>query len=163
MIQRIQSIWLVVALVLQLSLFYFPLYTAYSLKPDQPIKAVVLKVHQYETISDSKEQKSESSIKPLPLILNFIVSLLILVCIFWYKNRPRQYQLSRFLILLDLGLLSWLVFAIENIKNSMASQVMASTYQIYLSFPVICIILFFIAGRAIMKDEEKVRASNRIR
>lgn len=163
MIQRIQSLWLLLAFLLQISLFVLPLYSAKSIVPGQKNVGAVLKVYSIEKTGAAKTAGKETRIIIFPLVINSLLSALVLLTIFLYKNRQRQYQISRFLILLDLGLITTIVFALDDFKKIFPLNDFTFHYNYPVAFPVITILLIFLAGRGIMRDEKLVHSSDRIR
>ena len=160
MLQRIQTIFLAIAFALHISLFFLPLITIHGNKTIQAGSQVELKIHQIETISGPEK---ETKILYLTLIINSLILILLVISIFMYKNRILQNQFCRFLILLDTGLIVAIVFAFDKIKTIFPSLTFPNDYHFPLIFPVIAVLFVFLAARAIMKDEEKVRAADRLR
>jgi len=94
---------------------------------------------------------------PLMLFITLII-FLHLIAIFLYKKRIRQMRLLGFTILLLAGLTGLMFFflytSFDDIKVA---------FKIPMSFPLIAIILDYLAIRAIGKDEALVRSLDRIR
>jgi hypothetical protein len=154
MIQRIQTVYLLIAEMLIGTLFFVPF---------GEIVAKGGSIYQFDIKGIYLEgiQKPEIIYSSLPLVILWIMSLiLILATIFLFKNRILQMRLSTINIFILLGL-SGLIFYYVWSSAKLLSGVYSLT--IYLVFPVIAAILIYLAIRAIAKDELLVRSINRIR
>lgn len=154
MIQRIQTVYLLIAEMLIGILFFVP-FGEIAAK-DGSIYRFDIKGIYLEEIS-----KSEIIYSSLPLVILWAVSLvLILATIFLFKNRILQMRLSTINIFIQLGF-GGLIFYYIYSSTKLLSGVYSLT--IYLMFPVISAILIYLAVRAIAKDELLVRSIDRIR
>ncbi|GAE81956.1 DUF4293 domain-containing protein [Bacteroides reticulotermitis] len=90
------------------------------------------------------------------LLLSTTVSL---ATIFLFKNRPLQVRMSVFNSLLLVGF----YIAFVTFYFSLRSEVVSFRVDWALSFPLIAIILNYLAIRAISKDELMVKAADRLR
>ncbi|MDO5760313.1 MAG: DUF4293 domain-containing protein [Bacteroidota bacterium] len=172
MIQRIQTLWLALALLLSVMAFFFPL--ANFVLPDQSI-VYNLVVKSADINSDSFFQQSS----PILLIaLNVVFMLLCLVTIFTYKNRILQmkilafaflvlvaYTLVLFLYQTDAGLKQILNTWLKGREDLVASTFKSAKtiYGLGSYFPIAQIICLVFARNGIRKDEKLVRASDRLR
>ena len=154
MIQRIQTIYLLLAEMLVGILFFVPF--AEIAGKEGNIYSFDIKGIYMEGIP-----KTEIIYSSLPLIILWAVSLiLILSTIFLYKNRILQMRLSTiniFILLGFCGLIFYYVWSSANILSGVFSL------TVYLVFPIIAAILIYLAIRAIAKDELLVRSIDRIR
>lgn len=154
MIQRIQTLYLLIAEFLVAALFFFP-YAEIAGK-DGLIYRFDSKGIFIEGVANV-----ESIYESLPvLILCTLVLLLLLVTIFQYKNRVRQMRLSTVNIFLLIGL-SGLIFY----YTWESSKIIGGTFSLTLftAFPIVSAILVYLAIRGIAKDEALVRSIDRIR
>jgi hypothetical protein len=151
MIQRIQSIYILVAAALQgISLV---LNWSTYIANDMPFYLSGINT-SYETIDSS------------PLTLGIGLSLaLILVMLFMYKNRSQQMTLANVAIIqlmVTLGLFSWVHYqCIESLKAAYSSVDIG--YGVAVVFPIISGILIWLAKKAIKKDEDLIRSVDRLR
>jgi hypothetical protein len=154
MIQRIQTVYLLIAEILIGILFFVP-FAGISGK-DGSIYRFDLKGLSLDGIL-----KSEIASGSMPLILLWAVSMiLIVVTIFMYKNRKQQIWFSIITIFILLGFGSLIFyFVLSNAKLLAGSH----SFRIFMIFPVIAAILSYMARRAIGKDEMLVRSIDRIR
>lgn len=154
MIQRIQSVYLFLAIVLTGSLFFLPFAELTNKAGDL-------------FLLDSKGLYPAASQNTVPVFANSIllffcaasVSVLI-TTIFRYKNLTRQINLSK-IGLLMLLILSGIVFY-EIYK---ANSLLGGTYsiKIFSAFPIISIILVWMAMRGMHKDDQLLKSIDRIR
>ena len=163
MIQRIQTLFLVAVIALQVALFYLPLYAIKSADANGMKELAVLRIDRQEIISNPQAEGSTVVKNLLPLILNMAIIAFSAFCIFLFKSRHWQYQLCRFLILVTLGLIVALTLQIEGINSLYPGDTYSSRFYPAFVFPVLSIVFLFLAGYFIRRDEKKVRSSSRIR
>ncbi len=172
MIQRVQTLWLALALLLSVLAFFFPLAN-FSL-PDQSI-VYNLVVKSVDINSDNFFQQYS----PISLIiLNCVFMVLCLATIFTYKNRILQlrvlafaflvivaYTLVLFLYQVDAGLEQILTSWLKGREDLVSSALKTSKtiYGIGAYFPIAQIICLVFARNGIRKDEKLVRSADRIR
>lgn len=141
MIQRIQSVWLLLAALIMAAIFYFPLYK-FSGTSKLPL-----------TVGEDF----------LAIVLAGASILLSLIAIFLFKNRKNQKGLIWINILLCISLQAWLIMSV-NKKTSVAELTnVAGYYWIGLFLPLISLILLFMAKGGINKDEKLVKSLDRLR
>ncbi|MGB0432158.1 MAG: DUF4293 domain-containing protein [Bacteroidia bacterium] len=163
MIQRIQSVYLFVSAAAVAIMFFLPMYIAQ------------LNGAELQVGITGAELKSEDSIIEsvshiyVPIIAG-ITMLLSIVTIFLFNNRPLQTKLARLGTLLYTGLLVALLFLAVDGARAMPNAValaenneVMGNYQVGAFLPIVGMVLSFLAGRAIMKDEAKVRSASRLR
>ena len=152
MIQRIQTIYFLVAEMLISTLFFFPF--AEIVGKEGKIYQLDFKVFYPDMVQNSTWMGS-------PLFLLWAVCfLLILVTIFQYKQRVLQIRLATIAIFLLVGLGS-LIFYYGKSAEKMVSG--SGALNLVVLSPVIASIIIYLAIRAINKDEKLVRSIDRIR
>jgi uncharacterized membrane protein len=135
MIQRIQSVYLLVAALVAAILPF--VLTKYQTGD------VVLKISQN-----------------WPQLSGFlIVALLAIATIFQYKNRKTQVVFGRLNILINFALFAWLYLDFFKAKGD-ESAVFAGA-GIYI--PLLVVVFLTLANRAVMRDEKLIRDADRIR
>jgi hypothetical protein len=144
MIQRIQSVYLFVALLISSAVvFILNLW----------VNMDGVGVFAFDLI------KNEGvSLKGIP-ILFLVSSILSLVTIFKFKNRQTQFVLGRLNILINLIILGLLVVHLQ----SLSGETFVSEKGIGSALPLITIVLLVMANRAIKKDEDLVKSVDRLR
>ena len=158
MIQRIQSVFLLMAFLAAIALFFYPLAGIYS-------NLTAYKFYIYELKNMVPGEVSRFTFMttfPL-LLLNVIIAVLSIICIFLYKSRVRQAKIVRLAILLEIILIALVFFVYASIieENLNASPDYMDEAGIY--FPLISLIFLILANRYIMKDEKLVRSVDRLR
>ncbi len=141
MIQRVQSIWLLVVAIAAFATYTLTLY-----------------VENLQT-----RAKKFLNLPMIFVLVIFIIALGILAIInlFLFKNRKLQFKLSVFGVLLSIGFLFLEYFKVEDFKKD--NLVQTGSYQLGALLPVIMVIFFFLAARGIYRDEKLVKSMNRLR
>ena len=96
---------------------------------------------------------------PMTVILA-VVPLLALVTIFLYKKRSLQMRLTMLVLLLSLGTLILGAFYVLMFDRKIDVNII---WKVKVLFPLITAILAWLAWRAILKDEVRVRSYDRLR
>ena len=137
MIQRIQTIYLLLAFVVTgVLLFFFPLWT----------------------MSDNKEYFfMQSQVYTILLGLSTSLTLLGVVS---YKKRQNQFVINRLNIVLNLILLGLFVYRSLNLSGETLA---VSEKGIGMFLPVVAIVFLVLANKAIKKDEDLVKSVDRLR
>ncbi|MFT7900705.1 DUF4293 domain-containing protein [Tenacibaculum ascidiaceicola] len=144
MIQRIQSIYLLVAGIISGGLTFL-----FSLWSNSQTNAIyILDLFSGNSILE----------KSIP-VLFFISALVSFVTIFLFKNRQLQFVLNRLNILINLFLLGLLIY----LSQTLSGEALVSEKGIGMFFPIIVILLLVLANRAIKKDEDLVKSVDRLR
>jgi amino acid permease len=157
MIQRIQTLYLFLAIVALILMFFFPM--AVYLSDLEYIKLFV---------TGAKNMAPNGAIPfgisyALPLIIAVVViGSLAGVSIALFKNRQKQIQLTNIAVLLNiLYILAMLFVYIPLVEKKTGIVPDTKTIGIYL--PVISLMFLVLANRAIKRDDKLVRASERLR
>jgi hypothetical protein len=153
MIQRIQTVYLFIALILGASMLF-----TYQVSFTAETTSYIL---NYKGIISSGDLGGTIALSTVALtILLFLTPLVSLVTISLYKKRLIQIRLCA----ANIGLLIGATGLIYYFGSVGAKELMAvPNYQISMIFPLIGAILTFMALRAIGKDEALVRSMDRIR
>jgi len=136
MIQRIQSIYLLLVAVIAGLGLYSPLWTN----------------------NKNIEVKGFDNVYILALFVFVIV--LSVVSLFLFKNRKLQFVLGRINILINILLLSVFGYYALNFSGEI---VVVSEKEIGLIIPFVSIVFLFMANKAIKKDEDLVKSVDRLR
>lgn len=136
MIQRIQSVWLLVASIVTFLTLKFSFYSGTYL-PD----------NQYQQVNGMDNF--------LLMITTIALGVLTLITIFLFKTRVIQLRLCIVGILLDMLLLFLYYRAIQHFSKG--------EYAITAAFHLLIIISLIFAANGINKDEKLIRDSNRLR
>ncbi|MBZ9786145.1 DUF4293 domain-containing protein [Psychroflexus sp. CAK57W] len=136
MIQRIQSFYLVVAILLNGVLsFYFPLWIT----------------------SENVEIYALS--QPVAISLFLLSVLISIISLFSFKKRKRQFVLGRINIILNFVLVGVFAYWTLNLPGEMD----ISEKGIGMLLPILSIVFIALANKAIKKDEDLVKSVDRLR
>ena len=136
MIQRIQSLWLLLASAAAFASYKFPYYSGTSQKG----------------IADHQLNATENF---LLIVVTGIIAVLALFLIFLFKKRTLQLRLC----LLGIVLEALLIFLYYRELRTFSTGTLSLTSILQ----SIIIIAFFLAARAINKDEKMIKESDRLR
>lgn len=147
MIQRIQTVFILVAAIL-VSLLYKLKFADFTANNEL-----------YTFVAKGIYNGENLIFNGLPILIFIgLIAVLHFVIIFLYKKRLLQIRLLAFTIILLAGLFGLFFYftyaGFEEIKVA---------FKIPVAFPVVAIILDYLAIRAIGKDEALIRSINRIR
>ena len=150
MLQRIQTIFLLIAAGLITAMFFLPLA---SFIIDNHVY-----VFKYRAIfSENATPWIQTSALA---ILIAVILLLLLITIILYKHRRLQMRFCIYNIFLNLGFYGLFYFYYYQVVSI---HKLIYSFEIASVFPVITIILLWLAFRAIRKDDILVRSVDRIR
>ena len=164
MIQRIQTLFLIIAFIATILLFFFPIanITEYT-----QVQSEALETDYYEFNATGFNDPSPVSIPQLssytyfPLIIIIVMILVLIVyTIFRYKNRLHQLKLVKMSIFLNIILVAGIFLNYP--KLFIDSQIdIEPDLGVY--FPLISLIFLVLAFRYILKDEKLVKSADRLR
>ncbi len=152
MIQRIQTVYLLIVTMLTGAVLFLPTADFYSLQEG------VFELNYKGLIGENG--MLITSTWNITLLMA-VVLLLSFISIFFYKKRILQIRIIIFNIVLMLGYYALLAYWIFKIKGSLTDAEVS--LSLIASFPLINIILSYLAVRAIGKDEALVRSLDRLR
>lgn len=153
MIQRIQSLYLAIAAIVAGLIFLFPIGQI----------LVIDGVYEFSVMSLDlvKEGQSESvSSFILPAILNGLVIVGSILSIFLYANRKTQIRVIQVVMLTNIALVA-AIFYYQKEAEKLAGALVH--YKFGIIFPILSLVFLILAIRSIRKDEELVRAADRLR
>lgn len=156
MIQRIQTVYLILSAFALLAMFLFPI-AAFNLQQDS---FYVLDVFGLKDAGGNKVDVSANF--AMPVIIT-VTALLIIFTLFQYRNRKRQMKLGRLAYLLIAGILVALFFVIKSNAAHVPAEHAELSYGPAYFMPIVAVIFMFLANRSIRKDEELVRSLDRLR
>jgi hypothetical protein len=151
MIQRIQSIYLFLAVVALSLLFYFPLA---NFSNNQDI--IIFNLQGFSRFSPLEQIPTW----PL-LVINILSIALTAITIFLFKKRPLQIRLTRIALILNMGFIALTNFVY---CDHLAKQLkMIVNYEFGFFLPVIALVFHVLAIYAINRDERLIKSIDRIR
>lgn len=167
MIQRVQTLYLTLALILMSLLLLFPLFAIEMIAFEGDVNQVAYLNQNGVMMNDG------TMIAEIPLKFMYIgLALFTTLCILMYKKRPRQLMLTRFNFILHLLFIIG-IYAVYYFGESLIVEGMERQFQIetevvfhveigfFLLIPTVAFI--FLAIRGIKRDETLVKSLDRIR
>ena len=147
-LQRIQSVYLLIAVILMVVFAFFP--------------ALTFQLGDREFVYGALEagKVGVTHIDPLMLMLVILISFLALIDIFLYKNLQRQMTVCFVDIIIGLAMLIAIGIQAYVIGNKEGVVV---TWQWYLILPVLAIIFLMCAHKAMSNDKKKLQDADRLR
>ncbi len=162
MLQRIQSVFMFLVVVTGTLIFFFPIASYIS-----DTSYLKFFIHIVNNISHNPFDEMASPALSfqdwftLPLSIGqLIIIILVFVSIFKYGNRPTQVWINSLNIFLNILLVGGIFYYSTLIENKSG---VIPQYDIGGVFPLISIILLFVANFYIRKDEKLVRSADRLR
>lgn len=148
MIQRIQTVYLLLAAVASFLLFVLPIASTDAV------------IAGSDLFADAKYTIQDNIVLTILFVLTGIAAL---AAIFLFKNRPLQRNLGRVALALTIiGVIFAIVFFMQDgIVNT--SEAISPADGIGAFLPVLSIIFIVLAIRGINKDEKTVRSMDRLR
>lgn len=135
MIQRIQTVYLVMAALLNLAVFFTPIYR--------------------HAVNDPAVWIGYGLAGSLTLVL-----LLALISVFLYKNREFQLKIVKtgtYIQIVAVGFAAGILFSLGGFGTFLWEEVLSTGIIVF------ALMLLWLAGRAIKKDEQLVKSMDRIR
>ncbi len=141
MIQRIQSLYLLIVAIAAFATYTLTLYVG--------------------KLADGTERRFLLADDFIMVIAIILLGILAIACIFLFKNRNLQFKLSVIGVIASLAFLFLEYFKVEQFKKDL--NVLSGQYQIGAIVPLLMVVFFFLAARNIYKDEKLVKSLNRLR
>jgi cytochrome bd-type quinol oxidase subunit 2 len=164
MIQRIQSLFLLLAVVAYALMFFYPIATITEFTQVQNEK---LETDYYEIYTMGLEDPTKDSIPQLTQMANLpvliLVSALILLVVYTilrFQYRKQQMKMVKLSILLNIILIAGIFLHYPQYLTdaNISVEVASGAY-----FPLIALVLLVIANRYILKDEKLIKSVDRLR
>ena len=155
MLQRIQSVYLVLVIFCSIAVCFFPLFRV-------PVPDGIYSLSITKTSFIGKVNVSDLSYNFPLILLSFLILILSVVTIFRYNNRKLQLNFITIILILVLVFTGVLIFDYYQLVSLSGSANTASLSYILIVVPIM-LILLFLARNAIKKDEVLVRSADRLR
>ena len=162
MIQRIQSLLLILGVAIGILLLFLTFRQIIMNSESDVVKTVEYNLFHY-SVADEEGVIEKNGIPFSSLILVLIISTAALVNIFMYRKRSIQSTICRFLIVLSSALIVSFIFDLDQLGGVKFMVRDVPINYLIIALPVLMIILFFLANKAIVKDEKLIRSAERIR
>lgn len=162
MLQRVQSVFMFVAIIFGVLIFFFPIATYYG--ETNYLKYFIYMINDLaqEPFPDMKSPHAAySAVFTLPLsILQVVILGLLFTALFKYRNRVLQMKLNRLIVFLNVILTGGIFFFSYQLETNTGAT---AEYEAGVVFPLVAIVLVFLANHYIRKDEKLVRSADRLR
>ena len=155
MVQRIQTVYLFIVAALFFSLFFLPFANVQSGND-----LFVFKISGLHSTTNAEELTYPTWSL---LTINVIIILLTFVSIFIYKRRILQIRICVYNTLLMTGFCILIGFYFIQFNKSPGFFDLKINFRLWLSFPIVAILLNYLAIRKIGADETLVRSLERLR
>ena len=157
MIQRIQTVYLSLAVAALAAMFYFPLASFIGGPNDQLI------YYMYSVVSKMPDSTTDLPVYFIYPIFGLAVLTIILslTAIFLFKNRMGQLKLVRGGIILILIMIAVFFFYAAPLLEAASGTI--AEYEIGSYMPVLAFVFLILAYRGIMADEKLIRSADRLR
>jgi hypothetical protein len=165
MIQRIQTVFLLLAAIALLASMAFPIWNKTNIQSQEKIELNAFKLEHYVVKNAEKGEKellfSKSTI--YLAIVAVLAALVSFYSIIQFKNRLTQIKLGALnSLLIAIYLIGSVYISIYQAENMLDPEVRGS-YAFGLFLPMMAIVFNMLANRFIRKDEQLVRSVDRIR
>ena len=161
MLQRIQTVFLFIIVVLMTVYIFFPVWIS-----DPDSSDTISRIYPFFLYTAPFDAPDAGEIAFWPYMISGILAvvaiIVALVEVFSYKNRMNQVKLGALNSLVIAGVLFTAVY-FGNQGELIWDQAAPGRYSIGMFFPAISIICNLIANRLIRKDEKLVKSMDRLR
>lgn len=155
MLQRIQTVYLFLVLVFAVLFLSFPMATlqagveSFIVKPWGIVPSGTLDVEGYFSV-----------LGIVCLVLAFVIMILSVYTTYKFKQRLLQIRLGKINLFLHMILVVSAFFYLDGIRKGLDASF---SYGLAVIFPLLSMVMIFMANRAIRRDEELVRSADRLR
>ncbi|PLX04759.1 MAG: DUF4293 domain-containing protein [Marinilabiliales bacterium] len=157
MIQRIQTVFLLLASISLALTFFFPMAEFIGMKD-----SLVLYIYKVQSLVPSSTNVYDIwFIMPLLAIVSLVI-VFSLITIFMYKNRIGQLKVIRFMMFLIAAMIG-VVFLYYYDILAATSGAEPNFVQVGAFAPLLSLVFLYLAYRGVMKDEKLVRSADRLR
>ena len=158
MIQRVQTIYLLLAVICGLLNFFLPYAQVYS---GDVTLAEYAMFGVFNLQSDTLEMTGPYAFPAW--IFGILAVMIPAIAIFLFKKRPVQYRIARFAYIINLAYAVYLFFSIDAVATALFDGDVRILHHFGFYLPVAAIPFCFLAVRGIKKDEALVKSLDRIR
>ncbi|GAB1405557.1 MAG: DUF4293 domain-containing protein [Lentimicrobiaceae bacterium] len=158
MIQRKQTLFLILAALALVALYFFPVASFWS-----DMAYYKFYIYKLDLMGPEKADIFQKGLV-LPLgIFNGIIILVILITIALFKKRRQQMRLVKLSILMNVVLVALIFFVYSSLIGKTLNTPADYSKDAGIYFPLVCLIMLILAHRGILKDEKLVRSVDRLR
>lgn len=175
MLQRKQTLYLLIALLLLVSMCFFPFVKSTVTPSTETIANVDGSINKITVVAANEVEMDifglyYDNVKQADFIyfsvLLFLTIGTIIACIAFFKNRLIQIRICYIIWLFLIGILAFegiYIYRLQEILTNSPQFLSANSYSVTLLFPLLALFLVWLGYRGIVKDEALVRSLDRIR
>jgi hypothetical protein len=152
MIQRIQSIYLLLVAILHIFIVYVPIWVGNT------VENLSVKLTGGRIITLKTDGDVEVTLRYLAILATSMVAIFALYTIFQFNKRRRQLFFTRLGLLLSAG-----TIVLYLMNADVKTEGLKLDPSLGILSLVLALVFWFLAGRGIAKDERKVREADRLR
>ena len=156
MIQRVQSIWLLLTTLTLICLIFFPIVSNHA---NGEVYSIYKNGFYREFHGTSGSGYSLSLFPLLMVISNVILAFLSFINIFFFRNRTLQKRMCVIIMVLLAGFNFWVLQSAQSIPGGLKDV----SVSVGAFLPILAIIFCFLAFRGIRNDERLIRSADRLR
>ena len=172
MIQRIQSLYLLIAAVLMAMMAVMPIAEFYGVNGENA-EELVLKARGFESVTAVQMTEAETGSEPVRVriigtmamwVIVLLAAALPFVTIFLFKKRMLQFRLcaSEMILLIGAQLFA-ILYTVRAVKSAALFDDVIYSLKLPFFFPVIASLFIWLAIRGIKKDIVLLKSLDRIR
>ena len=161
MLQRIQSVYLAVAVAALIAIYFFPLASFTS--DFVYYKFYVSHMHKLTDQAGAGATTVDSNLVLALGVFNGMIVLVSGIAIFLFKNRRFQSKIVKLGILMNVILIGLIFFVFSPLIGRTLNAVVDYSSDAGIYFPLVALLMLILASRSIMKDEKLVRSADRLR
>ncbi|MDB5134302.1 MAG: hypothetical protein JWP37_905 [Mucilaginibacter sp.] len=155
MLQRIQSVYLLLASLVIFALFLFPLvHNVY-------VEGVASTIKVTGIYQDVNGQQAHTQSFIALIAATAIVAILPIILVFLYKNRKQQMALCYGYIFVIFGYSFWIAQTVKSATGG--ADLTTNNFGIGALLSSVSIVLVIFAAKAIQRDEKLVKSADRLR
>lgn len=155
MLQRIQSLYFLFVPVIIAVMFFLPLASF-----ETSVQTMKLFLYGMQSPEVTAENLLPSMWYIMP-VLAIILSLYAIATLLQYKNRIRQLKWNRFALMINILFIASVFYVVDRISTDEA--VIRHAYNLGAYLSMVPALFIYLANGKIRKDEQKVRAADRLR
>ncbi len=160
MIQRIQTVYLLLALLAGAFLFFLPIFT---LTPGDTTLDSAVYTFKLLTVSSLKGGVESRLFRPTALIFMVTgIEVFLILAVFSFSNRKRQMMICKSVIFLLLALVGLFLYQTSQLRTAVGPG-HSLHFGVAITLPICMMIGVVLANKAIRKDDELVRSADRLR
>ena len=161
MLQRIQSVYLALAVAALIVFFFLPLASFTS-----DFVYYKFYVSHLQEISDQSGNDAAMVNNGIVMslgVFNGIIILVSIIAIFLFKNRRFQSRMVKLGILMNVMLIGLIFFVFSPLIGRTLNAAVDYSLDAGIYLPLVSLLMLILANRSIVKDEKLVRSADRLR